>query len=84
MCGIVALRSARGPIRVEALERATSALRHRGPDGEGIWTSASQRVGLGHTRLAIMARTIRIARIQTQPFLNQRPRNRYTVDAIWA
>ena len=54
MCGIVAIRSHRGPIPAEALRRATTALRHRGPDGERTWISDSGSVGLGHTRLAII------------------------------
>ena len=54
MCGIVAIRSTRGPIPEAALRRATTALRHRGPDGERTWVSSSGTVGLGHTRLAII------------------------------
>ncbi len=54
MCGIVAMRSMRAPIQEEALRRATTALRHRGPDGERTWISDSGSVGLGHTRLAII------------------------------
>ncbi len=34
--------------------RMNDALRHRGPDGEGSWVSKSRKVGLGHTRLAIV------------------------------
>lgn len=54
MCGIVAMRSGPGGVDAESLKRATSALRHRGPDGERTWMSASKAVGLGHARLAIM------------------------------
>jgi len=53
MCGVVAIRSWRGPIDEGALKRATVALRHRGPHGEKCWVSPSARAGLGHTRLAI-------------------------------
>ncbi len=54
MCGIVAIRSTRGPIPDGALRRATTALRHRGPDGKRTWVSGCGAVGLGHTRLAII------------------------------
>ena len=54
MCGIVAMYSAREPIRADALERATVRLAHRGPDGQGTWLSADHRVGLGHARLSII------------------------------
>jgi asparagine synthase (glutamine-hydrolysing) len=36
------------------LAPAVEALRHRGPDDEGIWTSPDQRVGLGFRRLSIL------------------------------
>ena len=54
MCGIVALHSSDGPLPASALERATDALAHRGPDGRGSWSSADGRVGLGHTRLSLI------------------------------
>src|SRR6516225_10243702 len=54
MCGIVAMYSARGPIRTDALQRATLRLTHRGPDGQQTWLSADRRVGLGHARLSII------------------------------
>ena len=54
MCGIVALFSRRDPISPSALERATNALYHRGPDGQRQWISADHRVGLGHARLSII------------------------------
>jgi len=53
MCGIAAILSPEGPVPAQALRHATAALRHRGPDGEGIWLSPSGRAGLGHTLLAI-------------------------------
>jgi asparagine synthase (glutamine-hydrolysing) len=56
MCGvgaIVALPGAAGaPIERAALLRMAAALEHRGPDGFGLYRSA--RVGLVHTRLAIV------------------------------
>ena len=53
MCGIAAILSRNGPVPADALERATFAMRHRGPDGEGTWIAPSGRAGLGHTLLAI-------------------------------
>jgi hypothetical protein len=53
MCGIVGTFRFDGrPVDQELLRQQVSAIRHRGPDGNGTWTSRS--VGLGHTRLAII------------------------------
>jgi asparagine synthase (glutamine-hydrolysing) len=46
--------AARDRISEDALDRATSLLRHRGPDGRGRWVSADGRIALGHTRLSII------------------------------
>ena len=54
MCGIVAMFSHRGPVSRPALERATQALYHRGPDGQRCWISPEGHVGLGHARLSII------------------------------
>lgn len=54
MCGIVGFFSSERPVDPAALERATRALDHRGPDERRQWISTSGRVGLGHTRLAII------------------------------
>ena len=54
MCGIVAMFSRSAPINEKVLERATHALRHRGPDGQRRWISSDGRVGLGHARLSII------------------------------
>jgi asparagine synthase (glutamine-hydrolysing) len=56
MCGIAGIvRYGEGP-RVEERELLAlrDAIRHRGPDGEGLWISADGRIGLGHRRLAIV------------------------------
>jgi len=45
------------PIRSEltsCVERISLALRHRGPDGAGLWAAESSEVVLGHRRLAIL------------------------------
>ncbi len=55
MCGLVALLTQGGSWERAALERATNALSHRGPDGSGRWVDPRAKVGLGHTRLSIIA-----------------------------
>jgi asparagine synthase (glutamine-hydrolysing) len=54
MCGIAAMFAQRGEVSEEGLLRAREALRHRGPDDEGVWLAADRRVGLAHTRLSII------------------------------
>jgi asparagine synthase (glutamine-hydrolysing) len=54
VCGIVALVSSAGSVSREVLARATDALEHRGPDGQGVWVAPHRRVGLGHARLSII------------------------------
>jgi asparagine synthase (glutamine-hydrolysing) len=54
MCGIAGIFYPATPRPVDPARVAamTSALAHRGPDGEGIWTAPG--VGLGHRRLSII------------------------------
>src|SRR3990172_9107282 len=53
MCGIVGVVDLRGqPLEHETLRRMTDAVKHRGPDGEGVWLAGP--IGLGHRRLAII------------------------------
>jgi asparagine synthase (glutamine-hydrolysing) len=54
MCGIVGIVNLdpRGTVDRARLERMCDVLRHRGPDGEGIWIEGP--IGLGHRRLAIV------------------------------
>lgn len=54
MSGIVAMLSRPGSLDRAALERATRALQHRGPDGNQIWIDDTMSAGLGHTRLAVV------------------------------
>lgn len=56
MCGIVGHLTVSGSARfsVGQLRAATDALRHRGPDDEGLWTDEADRIGLGHRRLSII------------------------------
>ena len=52
MCGISGIF---GPgTSSEALGRMVCALRHRGPDAEGVWFSPERSAGLGHNRLSII------------------------------
>src|SRR4051794_127988 len=53
MCGIAGIFNVDGaPVSINVLKRMTDVVRHRGPDGEGFWTSSF--VGFGHRRLAII------------------------------
>jgi asparagine synthase (glutamine-hydrolysing) len=53
MCGIVGTCGYRGEsVSRDLLEKMTTALAHRGPDGEGCYVDGP--VGLGHRRLAIL------------------------------
>lgn len=53
MCGIAGIISLDGtPVDSERLRRMRDVLRHRGPDGEGLWVDGS--VGLAHRRLSIL------------------------------
>src|SRR5262245_42439186 len=55
MCGIAGLVLARGGlIERSALTAMLDAIRHRGPDGEGVWIAPEGNVGFGHCRLAII------------------------------
>jgi asparagine synthase (glutamine-hydrolysing) len=56
MCGIGGFyRAGNGKLAGEEILRTmVQALRHRGPDDEGIWLDTSHRIGLAHTRLAII------------------------------
>ncbi len=55
MCGVVALFDPRQDAeRVSATARSMVArIRHRGPDGEGVWTAKTSPLALGHCRLAV-------------------------------
>ncbi len=55
MCGIAAVYNFKNEPNTEKMLRAmTSALTHRGPDGEGVWFNESKQVALGHRRLSIL------------------------------
>ena len=69
MCGIAGLagRRACGPPqeRDDRVSRSLEVLRHRGPDGGGVWSSAELPVALGHRRLSI----IDVTSAATQPMV---------------
>ncbi len=57
MCGIAvifAYRNSAPPVDSQELLKIRDAMLTRGPDGEGLWVSADQRIGLAHRRLAII------------------------------
>ncbi|MBL9107159.1 MAG: asparagine synthase (glutamine-hydrolyzing) [Myxococcales bacterium] len=51
MCGIAGIVGRHDP---DLLAAMTASLRHRGPDGDGLFTDPHGPVGLGHRRLAII------------------------------
>ena len=54
MCGIAGIVHLGGKVELSRLVRMRDALRHRGPDGDGI--HEAPHVGLVHTRLALVDR----------------------------
>jgi asparagine synthase (glutamine-hydrolysing) len=53
MCGIAGIVHLDGaPVNPAVVRRMTDVVRHRGPDGEGVW--CGDGVGFGHRRLAIV------------------------------
>ena len=56
MCGIAGVVTSGRPMAepTEMARRLAAALAHRGPDGEGVWTSPAADVLLVHRRLAII------------------------------
>lgn len=56
MCGLAGLvsPSGLGPDHAAIIKAMTAAIRHRGPDGQGVWTDEAAGVALGHRRLSII------------------------------
>src|SRR5262245_24827740 len=54
MCGILAIHDPAGGVTEELLRRGLDAVRHRGPDGDGVWVSPDGTIGIGHVRLAVI------------------------------
>ncbi|HEY4111518.1 asparagine synthase (glutamine-hydrolyzing) [Puia sp.] len=55
MCGIAGILSAdAAKVTPQRLKNMSAAIAHRGPDGEGCWTSPGGLAGLAHRRLSII------------------------------
>ncbi|WP_444892184.1 asparagine synthase (glutamine-hydrolyzing) [Microbulbifer sp. TRSA001] len=54
MCGLLAVFSNTVVYNREQIYRALQTLSHRGPDGEGFWSSGDGRAWLAHKRLSII------------------------------
>ncbi len=54
MCGIAAIARPHGKVSEHELQRMANVIAHRGPDDEGVWTSADGTAGLAHRRLSIV------------------------------
>jgi len=57
MCGIagaMVFDGATASLSRAGLAAMSATMRHRGPDGDGLWLSEDRRVGLAHRRLAIV------------------------------
>ena len=50
MCGIVGILG----VNSEFIEKASSAIKHRGPDDSGVFLDSKSKIGLGHRRLSIL------------------------------
>ncbi len=70
MCGIVGALTFDGSsftITKPYITRMRDTMRHRGPDGEGLWISNDGAVGFGHRRLSI----IDLSKSANQPMSNE-------------
>lgn len=54
MCGIAGVLKFNGQVSATEVKKMIDKLAHRGPDGEGVWISPDEILGLGHRRLAII------------------------------
>jgi asparagine synthase (glutamine-hydrolysing) len=55
MCGIAGILSNNTAlVTMERIKNATTAIAHRGPEGDGHWINREGTVALGHRRLAII------------------------------
>ncbi|MCA9191821.1 MAG: asparagine synthase (glutamine-hydrolyzing) [Planctomycetales bacterium] len=54
MCGIAGIIAGKSFRKREILDAGVNAIAHRGPNGNGVFWSEDGRIGLAHTRLAII------------------------------
>jgi len=54
MCGIAGVINKQGRVDSTHIRCMTEAIRHRGPDDEGVFINSSSTVGLGHRRLSFL------------------------------
>lgn len=54
MCGITGVYSFQATISRTRVEEMTSAIAHRGPDAQGVYSSPQRKAHLGHRRLSII------------------------------
>ncbi len=67
MCGIAGFLASNGSADTSLVERMVAQLAHRGPDGNGVATSANGACTLGHARLAI----VDLSERGRQPFVSE-------------
>jgi asparagine synthase (glutamine-hydrolysing) len=53
MCGIAGILT-KGGVLYDDLKRMSDSIKHRGPDGEGLWINGNTTAGLAHRRLSII------------------------------
>jgi asparagine synthase (glutamine-hydrolysing) len=75
MCGISLLWDEQmpGPMRARLAQAMAESLRHRGPDGYGLWANAGAKLAITHRRLAIQG----LGEQGAQPMVD--PRGRYVL-----
>ena len=54
MCGIAGQVNLRAPVSEQDINAMNEAIRHRGPDGFGVYLNDERTVGLGHRRLSFL------------------------------